>query len=73
MVVLITVLPIFLKGETKCHNIGPDMSYPQPLTTVFLSSGCSLQVKGKAIPMKAWTGPDSSRRLRLPDLETVDT
>jgi hypothetical protein len=24
--------------------------------------------KGKAIPLQAWTGPEGSRRLRLPDL-----
>jgi len=28
-------------------------------------------VKGKEIPLQAWTGPKSSRRLRLPDLKTV--
>jgi len=25
--------------------------------------------KGKAIPLKAWTGPEGCRRLRLPDLK----
>jgi hypothetical protein len=29
--------------------------------------------KGKAIPLQAWTGPESSRRLRLPDFKTVST
>jgi len=29
--------------------------------------------KGKAIPLKAWTGPEGSRRLRLPDFKTIDT
>ena len=27
--------------------------------------------KGKAIPLQAWTGTESSRRLRLPDFKTV--
>ena len=27
--------------------------------------------KGKVIPLQAWTGPESSRRLRLPDFKTV--
>jgi hypothetical protein len=27
--------------------------------------------KGKAIPLQALTGPESSRRLRLPDFKTV--
>jgi len=28
-------------------------------------------VKGKVIPLQAWTGPEGSRRLRLPDFKTV--
>jgi hypothetical protein len=27
-----------------------------------------MKVKGKAIPLQAWTGPESSRRLRLPEI-----
>jgi hypothetical protein len=41
---------------------------------VFPSSGRDVKrillgilVKGKAIPLQAWTGPEGSRRLRLPD------
>ena len=30
-------------------------------------------VKGKAIPLQAWTGPEGSRRLRLPDFKTIGT
>jgi hypothetical protein len=29
--------------------------------------------KGKAIPLQAWTGPQVSRMLRLPDFKTIDT
>ena len=28
---------------------------------------CKGKGKGKAIPLQAWTGPEGSRRLRLPD------
>jgi hypothetical protein len=28
-------------------------------------------VKGKAVPMQAWTGPEGYRRLKLPDLMKV--
>jgi hypothetical protein len=28
---------------------------------------------GKAIPVLAWTGPESSNRLRLPDFQTIST
>jgi len=29
--------------------------------------------EGKAIPLQAWTGPEGSRRLRLPDFKTIRT
>jgi hypothetical protein len=35
------------------------------------SSSQVLSVKGKAIPLQAWTGPEGSRRFRLPDFKTV--
>jgi len=35
--------------------------------------GYKYKGKGKAIPLQAWTGPEGSRRLRLPDFKTVDT
>ena len=30
-------------------------------------------LKGKAIPLQAWTGSEGSRRLRLPDFKTIGT
>jgi len=36
---------------------------------IILAKAC----KGKAIPLQAWTGPEGSRRLRLPDFKTVST
>ena len=32
-----------------------------------------LKGKGKAVPLQAWTGPEGSRRLRLPDFKTIGT
>jgi len=29
--------------------------------------------KGKAIPLQAWTGPEGSMRLRIPDFKTIRT
>jgi len=29
--------------------------------------------RGKAIPIQAWTGPQGSIRLRLPDFKTIGT
>jgi hypothetical protein len=31
----------------------------------------SVKGKGKANPLQAWTGPEGSRRLRLPDFKTT--
>jgi hypothetical protein len=30
-------------------------------------------LKGKTISLQAWTGPEGSRRLRLPDFKTIGT
>jgi hypothetical protein len=30
-------------------------------------------IKAKAIPLQAWTGPEGSRRLWLPDFKTIGT
>jgi len=30
-------------------------------------------IKLKAIPLQAWTGPEDSRRLKLPDFKTIGT
>jgi len=30
-------------------------------------------VTAKAIPLQAWTGPEVSRRFRLPDFKAIDT
>ena len=31
----------------------------------------SLMCKGKGVPLQAWTGPEGSRKLRLPDVVTT--
>jgi hypothetical protein len=31
------------------------------------------KVKGKAIPVQTWTGPEGSMRFRLPDFKTIGT
>jgi len=35
--------------------------------------GINVKGKGKAIPLQAWTGPEGSRRLRIPDFKTIGT
>jgi hypothetical protein len=32
-----------------------------------------VKVEGKANPVQVWTGPEGSRKLRLPDFKTVGT
>jgi hypothetical protein len=34
---------------------------------------CQKKVKVKAVPLQVWTGPEGSRRLRLPDFKTIGT
>ena len=37
------------------------------------SSTSEARVKDKAVPLQAWTGPEGSRSLRLPDFKTIGT
>jgi hypothetical protein len=30
-----------------------------------------MKILGKAVPLQAWTGPEGSKRLRLPDFKTT--
>jgi len=42
-------------------------------TWVFELGSLKKYGKGKVIPLQAWTGPEGSRRLRLPDFKTIGT
>jgi hypothetical protein len=55
-----------------CHLSGLCGILPQYLTKGKIC-GKKREGKGKAIPLQAWTGPEGSRRLRLPDFKTVGT
>jgi len=48
-----------------CHEVDDNCA---PLGYYAASKG-----KGKAIPLQAWTGPEGSRSLRLPDFKTFGT
>jgi len=46
----------------------------EDLKTVFLNTGTAMyrhhwicQLKGKSVPLQAWSGPEGSRKLRFPD------
>jgi len=38
-----------------------------------MGSVAPTKCKGKAVPLQAWTGPEGSRKLRLPDFKTIGT
>ena len=56
------LLAVFITPKFDCIFLIP------PCVWVKFDKG-----KGKAIPLQAWTGPEGSRRLRLPDFKTVGT
>jgi hypothetical protein len=43
------------------------------METATVSNIAIVTVKVKAIPLQVWTGPEGSRRLRLPDFKTIGT
>ena len=36
-----------------------------------LTHSCNHKVKGKSVPLQAWSGPEGSRKLRFPDFMTT--
>jgi hypothetical protein len=64
--------------ELVCCNIATSLTK----LCASVGSNCSngviditwdIKGKGKAIPLQASTGPERSRRLRLPDFKAIDT
>jgi hypothetical protein len=51
---------------SKCIEIQPPHSNKYTVTEI-------VEGKGKAIPLQSLTGPEGSRRLRLPDFKTIGT
>jgi hypothetical protein len=55
-----------------CHwrSLGNSVAVTGPLTQFHqLPPNC--HVKGKAVPLQAWSGPEVSRKLRFPDYMTT--
>jgi len=44
-----------------------------PQTLFYIAFNMKVKSKDIEIPLQAWTGPEGSRRLRLPDFKTVST
>jgi hypothetical protein len=56
------------------------IEYPNGITSAIIIPDCRIskvtllcKYKGKANPLEAWTGPEGSRRLKIPDFKTIDT
>ena len=62
-----------LTGATNVAVESQRLTSPSSIDS-FRTAECS-KVKGKdkSIPLQAWTGPEDSKRLRLPDFKTFDT
>jgi hypothetical protein len=55
------------------HTYENSHNHPLIINLIRGKCGRSTKVKGLAIPLQAWTGPEGSRRWRLPDFMTVST
>jgi hypothetical protein len=60
-------LAIFVYSRGRLGNA------PWVRITQIAAHWCCVKGEGKAIPLQAWTVPEGSRRLRLPDFKTIDT
>ena len=64
--------------QLRTKTCSSDTKRQQWQTCVTNNSGLQrplllLLAKGKAVPLQAWTGPEVSRRLRLPDFKSIGT
>jgi hypothetical protein len=58
---------MYVLGANKMYVLGANNSLLHvPLLT-------NKRKNSKAIPVQPWTGPEGSRRLRLPDFKTIGT
>jgi len=56
--------------EVIWYSLAAEVTLYYPMTSLVRYQ---VKKKGKAIPLQAWTGPEGSRRLRLPDFKTIGT
>jgi hypothetical protein len=61
--------PASIVGATAILSILKNLRNTQKLRSLIVT----YNVKGKAIPLQAWTGPEGCRRLRQPDFKTIGT
>ena len=71
MIVLYTVKQLPSKSN-KTRSLFLNLEqFAQPLSAT--NNNNNGKGKGKAIPLQTWTGPEGSRRLRLPDFKRIGT
>jgi len=72
-----SVFSEYRRGLESSANIPEDLNLRRKKVTLNLfhtnsfSSGKGKGKKGKEIPLQTWTGPESSRSLRLPYLKII--
>ena len=55
-----------------CKNHSENLTQPEAtVQTVLRINYSSFLIKGKAVPLQAWSGPEGSRKLRFPDFMTT--
>ena len=59
------------KAENFLVPTGSNYSYLNKSVLCGVSCLASVKSKGKAVPLQAWSGPEGSRQLRLPDFLTT--
>jgi len=57
------------KKLRKTENLKPDLQII--MTTLIADVYMLLRIKGKSVPLQAWSGPEGSRKLRFPDFMTT--
>jgi hypothetical protein len=58
-------------SQTKNQQMSYRSNYIYKQNLVFICCFVLSRVKGKAIPLQVWADPEASRRLRLPDFNTL--
>jgi len=75
MLLYLLYIPCFSFGlrsfqrEVACYVL----EYSVPKRYLYDSAYVRGKDKGKAIPIRAWTDPEGSKRLRLQDFKTIGT
>jgi len=57
---------------TVCQNLHMKVIFSLTIKEHFIAATVGMKcVKGKSVPLQAWSGPEGSRKLRFPDFMTT--